>query len=61
MTVAPCNIVATAIKTKVDGGFAVRIDDQAVASMTGTIGGTPTPFVETWKITNAGQSKVRGN
>jgi len=60
-TVSPCSINATAVASKVDGGFAMRVDDQASASMTGTIGGTPTPFVEVFKITDAGQSKVRGN
>jgi hypothetical protein len=55
-------IAATAVKVKADGSFVMRVDDQnAAVSMTGTISGTPTPFVEPWKITNAGQTKVKGN
>lgn len=55
------SIPGTAIKTLADGVLVMRVDDQfATVPMTGTIGGTPTPFVEAWKITNAGQTKVQG-
>lgn len=62
VTVGPGSISATAIKVKADGTIVMRVDDQnAAVSMTGTISGTPTPFVEPWKITNAGQTKVKAN
>lgn len=59
-TVGTAIISPTAVKAKSDdGGFVMRVDDQnLVVPMTGTIGGTPTPFTEPWKITNAGQNKV---
>ncbi len=61
-TVGTASISATAIKIKADGVLVMRVDDQnAVVSMTGMISGTPTPFVESWKITAAGQSKVKAN
>ena len=61
VTVGPGSIPATAIKEKADGVLVMRVDDQApTIAMTGTIGGTPTPFVEPWKITDAGQTKVLG-
>lgn len=59
VSVAPGSIPATAIKNKVDGLLVMRVDDLVSMGMTGTIGGTPTPFPEVWKITNAGQIKVR--
>jgi len=60
-TVGPGSVLGTSIKNLADGSLVMRVDDQAVAvPMTGTIGGTPTPFAETWKITNAGQTKVQG-
>jgi len=55
------SILASATKVKADGSFVMRENDSASISMTGTIGGTPTPFTEPWKITAAGQSKVSGN
>ena len=59
-TVGPGSISATALKVKADGVIVMRVDDQfATVAMTGTISGTPTPFVEPWKITNAGQTKVK--
>ena len=59
-TVGAGSIPGTSIKALADGTFVMRVDDQfASVPMTGTIGGTPTPFVEAWKITNAGQAKVR--
>ena len=62
VTVGTGSITATAIKVKADGTVVMRVDDQnASVSMTGTISGTPTPFVEPWKITNAGQTRVRAN
>ena len=61
MTVGPGSIPATAVKVKADTLLVMRTDDQnASVSMTGTISGTPTPFVEPWKITDAGQTKVKG-
>jgi hypothetical protein len=62
-TVGIASIIATATKVKAVGGSVVmRIDDQnPLVAMTGTIGGTPTPFTEPWKITNAGQAKVKAN
>lgn len=60
MTVGVASIVATALKVKAEAILVMRVDDQNLTvSMTGTISGTPTPFVEPWKITNAGQSKVK--
>lgn len=60
VTVGPATINATAVKAKVEGLAVMRLDDQNLfVNMTGTIGGTPTPFVEPWKITNAGQTKVK--
>jgi len=60
--VGTASISATAAKVKADGVLVMRVDDQnAAVSMTGTISGTPTPFVEPWKITAAGQSKVKAN
>lgn len=60
MTVGTASIVATAVKVYADGVLAMRVDDQNLTvAMTGMIDGTPTPFVEPWKITNAGQIKVR--
>ena len=62
MTVGTASIVATAVKVYADGVLVMRVDDQNLTvSMTGTISGTPTPFVEPWKITNAGQIKVKAN
>ena len=59
-TVGPGSIPATSTKMLADGVLVMRVDDQfATVPMTGTIGGTPTPFPEPWKITNAGQAKVR--
>lgn len=61
VTVGTATITATATKMT-EGGFVMRVDDQNLTvSMTGTIGGTPTPFVEPWKITNAGQTKMSAN
>jgi len=61
-TVGPGSISATAVKTKADGLLVMRVDDQnASVALTGTIGGTPTSFTGTFKITNAGQTKVKGN
>jgi len=60
VTVGSGSMPATAAKCKADGILVMRENDQVVGvTMTGTIGGTPTPFVETWKITSAGQTKVR--
>jgi hypothetical protein len=60
VTVGPATIVATAIKVKADGSFVMRVDDQVLAAaMTGTILGTPTPFTEPFKITDAGQTTVK--
>ena len=63
VTVGLGSIPATAIKVmKKSGPFVMRENDQAPAiAMTGTISGTPTPFVEPWKITNAGQVNVGAN
>ncbi len=63
VTVGPGSIPATAVKVlKKSGPFVMRENDQAPAiAMTGTIGGTPTPFTEPWKITNAGQAKIGVN
>jgi len=59
LSVAPGVISPTAMKVKVGGQPVIRVDDQAPAvAMTGTIGGTPTPFAEPFKITDAGQTKV---
>lgn len=62
VTVAPGTILPTAIKVKDSSGFVLRVDDLTTTptSMTGTIGGTPTPFVEVFKITDANQTKVTG-
>jgi|OM-RGC.v1.027682084 hypothetical protein len=59
VTVGPATIPATALKVSADGQAVMRVDDQVpAAAMTGTIGGTPTPFVEPFAITDAGQTKV---
>lgn len=62
-TVGTASITATATKVKAMGGpLVMRVDDQNPSvSMTGLISGTPTPFTEPWKITNAGQMKVKAN
>ena len=58
VTVGPATIIATAVKVLADGSLVMRVDDQVVvAAMTGTIGGTPTPFTEAFMITDAGQTK----
>jgi hypothetical protein len=60
-TVGTATITTTATKDKVGGQFVMRKNDQnLVVSMTGTISGTPTPFVEPWKITAAGQTTIKG-
>lgn len=60
MTVGSGSIPATALKVKAESLAVMRVDDQfATVAMTGTILGTPTPFTEPWKITNAGQTKVK--
>lgn len=60
VSVAPGSISATAVKVKADGSLVMRVDDQAPSvSMTGTISGTLTPFAEPFKITDAGQTKVK--
>jgi hypothetical protein len=60
VTVPSGAIPATSLKALADTLSVMRVDDQVAAvPMTGTISGTPTPFVEAWKITNAGQTKVR--
>jgi hypothetical protein len=64
MTVGPATISpsATKVKDKNTGNAVLLEGDQvAAAAMTGTIGGTPTPFTEPWKVTAAGQTKVKGN
>lgn len=54
------SIPASAIRVLADGSLVMRVDDQFLTvPMTGTISGTPTPFVEPWKITDAGQTKVK--
>ena len=61
-SLAPITISASAIKSKADGSLVMRVNDlfTAVApNMGGTIGGTPTPFPESFKITNANQTKVK--
>ena len=59
-TVGIATISPAALKTKADGQLVMRVDDQNLTvSMTGTISGTPTPFIEPWKITNAGQATAR--
>lgn len=60
VTVGPASIISTAQKTIVEGKLVIREEDQVIAAMTGTIGGTPTPFTEVFKITNAGQAKAVG-
>jgi hypothetical protein len=58
VTVGPATIIATAVKVSAEGSKVMRVDDQvAAAAMTGTISGTPTPFTEAFKITDAGQIK----
>lgn len=53
-------ISPTATKVKANGLLVLRKDDQNLnIPMTGTIGGTPTPFTEPFKITNAGQTTVK--
>lgn len=62
MTVGTAVILPTATKSKVDGSLVMRENDSnPTVAMTGTISGTPTPFVEPWKITAAGQTKVLAN
>jgi hypothetical protein len=62
VTVGTGTIAATATKVKAGGSLVMRVDDQnAVVPMTGTISGTPTPFTEPWKITDANQTKVKAN
>lgn len=62
VTVAPGVVLPTSIKCLADGSFVIREGDMApLVSMTGTISGTPTPFVEPWQITDAGQTKVLSN
>jgi len=61
MTVGTASISPTSTKNKAEGQFVMRKNDQNLAvNMTGTIGGTPTPFIEPWKITVPGQTKVIG-
>jgi len=62
-TVGSGSIPATATKVRKKSGPLImrENDEDLVVNMTGLIGGTPTPFTEPWKITNAGQSKVGAN
>jgi len=60
MTAGPAVIPASASKCRA-GVLPLLLegDQSAAVAMTGTISGTPTPFVEPWKVTAAGQSKVK--
>lgn len=58
VTAGPASILSTAVKTIEQGSLVIREEDQVIALMTGTISGTPTPFQEVFKITDAGQAKV---
>jgi hypothetical protein len=60
LTVGVGSINATSLKVNSHGQKVLRVDDNnPTVSMTGAIGGTLTPFVEPWKISNGGQSKVQ--
>jgi hypothetical protein len=55
--------VATGTKTKADGLLVLRVDDLAIIAGTGTNKNAPPPtlpFVTTVEITDANQTKVKG-
>lgn len=59
-TVGVASISASGAKVKDGGSLVMRENDQSLTiAMTGTVSGTPTPFTEAWKITAAGQTKVK--
>jgi hypothetical protein len=60
--IGTASINATAEKVKVDGILILRVgDENAAVNMTGTQSGTPVPFTEPWKITDAGQSTLKAS
>lgn len=62
VSITPITIEPLGLKSKVEGGIVNREDDINTATapnMTGTIAGIPTPFFELFKITDAGQTKVK--
>ena len=61
-TVPPFQIIsASAVKAKADTEAVMREGDFATVSLTGTISGTPTPFTAPFEISDAGQTKVKGD
>lgn len=61
-TAGPGSITATAVKVRSQGSFVMRVEDQNLSiAMSGVVSGSgsPSPFTEPWKITDAGQAKVK--
>ena len=59
-TTAPQKIEPTAVKTKADGSFMIRLGDTGTMSAQGTSGGTPVPVSGPVEVSDAGQDKVYG-